>query len=283
VLLSEAAAVRVERVDQDYLRARVGGLAELAGNPDGAQLRDIGAASAFLVRALPRPVFNHVMGLTAATAEVLPRLAAWYARAGHPLRVDVTPAQASPELFAALRAAGAGQTGFYAGLFAPAARLPTDPLDPGPIEAAPVEAAPVEAAPVEVAAVEVDAFTPVYVEGFDVRPADRPTMARSVAVLAGRGEADFFAARIGGAVAGVGLLFRHAGVGYLASATTLPAYRGRGVQQALIRHRINAAIDAGCDLIAAQTAVGGASQRAMERAGLRLAYTKALWTSPAPA
>jgi hypothetical protein len=35
------------------------------------------------------------------------------------------------------------------------------------------------------------------------------------------------------------------------------------------------AADAGCDLIAAQTGNGTASQRNMERLGMRVAYTKA--------
>jgi len=42
VLLSEDAAGRVQRVDQDYLTVRVGALAALPGNPDGAALRQFG-------------------------------------------------------------------------------------------------------------------------------------------------------------------------------------------------------------------------------------------------
>jgi hypothetical protein len=51
------------------------------------------------------------------------------------------------------------------------------------------------------------------------------------------------------------------------------------VQGALVRHRIDAAAQAGCDLIVGHTATGSGSQRTMERNGLRLAYTKALWTT----
>jgi GNAT superfamily N-acetyltransferase len=93
-------------------------------------------------------------------------------------------------------------------------------------------------------------------------------------------DTEFYRARLGPSTAGVGMLFRHAGVGYLATAATLPELRRRGVQGALVRHRIDVAVRAGCDLIVGHTAVGGASHRTMERCGLRLAYTKAIWSRP---
>jgi GNAT superfamily N-acetyltransferase len=267
VLLSPIAADRVERVDVDYLRARVGALARVAGNPRGAAVRPVGDGWAFLVDAVPNPLFNHVMGLTADAVAGLPDLAGWYAEHGRPLRVDVTPAQADRALLTALTAQGLSQTGFYAGLYAeagPAADraraaggggVDTEPTDPGE-------------------------FAEVYVAGFGFPDRHREAMAESVRVLAGHPDAHFYRARVGPATAGVGLLFLADGVGYLATAATLPAHRGRGVQGALVRRRIITAHEAGCDLIVGHTGVGSASQRTMERNGLRLAFTKALWSTP---
>jgi hypothetical protein len=67
------------------------------------------------------------------------------------------------------------------------------------------------------------------------------------------------------------------GVGLLANSATVPAFRQRGCQTALIRRRLADAAEQGCELVAAQCAFGGASQRNLERAGLRIAYTKAVW------
>jgi hypothetical protein len=50
------------------------------------------------------------------------------------------------------------------------------------------------------------------------------------------------------------------------------------VQTALIRHRMAVAAAEGADLVVGQTAVGSGSQRTMERCGLRVAYTKSVWT-----
>lgn len=263
MLLSQDAADRVERADQDYLAVRVGALSRLPGNPDGAQLRQFGRAHAFLVASVPNPVFNHVAGLTAQDRDALPEMARWYRDHGLPLRVDVAPAQADPLLFDALAGQGLRQTGFYAGLYAQPATAITDPV-----------------AGLRVEAAEPAEFAQVYVAGFEFPRRALDTMARSMEVLAGQPGCHFFRARTGRATDGVGLLFVAAGTGYLATAATLPGHRGKGVQTALVRHRIAVAARAGADMVAGHAAVGSGSQRTMERCGLRVAHTKAIWRTP---
>jgi GNAT superfamily N-acetyltransferase len=265
MLLSQDAVGRVERADQDYLTARVGALSRLRGNPDGAQVRQFGNAYAFLVASVPNPVFNHVAGLAAEDVGALPELARWYRAHGLPLRVDITPAQADPVLFDALAGQGLRQTGFYTGLYARPATAITDPVAGLRVEIAdPAE------------------FAQVYVAGFEFPRLRQDTMSRSVEVLAGHPCCRFFRARTGTATDGVGLLFLAGGTGYLATAATLPDRRGKGVQTALVRHRIAAAAEAGSDLIAGHAAAGSGSQRTMERCGLRVACTKAIWTQQPP-
>jgi GNAT superfamily N-acetyltransferase len=265
MIVSQHAAARVEQVDSDYLRVRVGALAQLPGNPCGAVVRQIADAYGFLVQALPNPLFNHVAGLSAESAGHLADLAGWYGSHGMPLRVDVTPAQASPELLAALTAHGLSQTGFYAGLYTEALSAAAPDLD----------------GHTSLDAADPEEFVRIYVQGFGFPAQRHEAMAASMHVLAGRKDTSFYRARIGAHTAGVGLLFLSGRVGYLATAATLPEYRGRGVQTALIRHRLHAASEAGCDLLVGHAAAGSGSQRTMERCGLRLAYTKAIWSTSA--
>ena len=261
VLISMDVAGRVEQVGGEYLRARVTAMSQLPGNPYGAAVRQVGDGYAFVVRALPNPLFNHVMGLTAAAAGQLPELADWFAEHGRSMRVEVPPALAGPDLFAALTRQGLHQTGFYAGLYGrPVADVPESP--------------------VRVESVDVTEFAECYVRGFEFPAERRAMLVESIRVLAGRPDTDFYGARLGSATAGVGMLFRHAGTGYLATAATLPEHRRQGVQSALVRHRMAVAAAAGCDLVVGHATVGGASHRTMERCGLRLAYTKAIWTGP---
>jgi len=67
-----------------------------------------------------------------------------------------------------------------------------------------------------------------------------------------------------------------AGVVELCSASTRPALRRQGVQAALIQARLQAAGREGDDLAMIVASVGSISQRNAERAGFRLAYTKAI-------
>ncbi|MGO0575866.1 GNAT family N-acetyltransferase [Ornithinimicrobium panacihumi] len=63
-------------------------------------------------------------------------------------------------------------------------------------------------------------------------------------------------------------------VATLGGMSTLPAERGRGVQAALILHRLGVARDASCSLAMATTALGGASERNLQRFGFVTTHIK---------
>jgi GNAT superfamily N-acetyltransferase len=76
--------------------------------------------------------------------------------------------------------------------------------------------------------------------------------------------------------AAAGSLSLHQGVA-LFVATTLPRFRRRGLQSALLGARLRHAHAAGCDLAMMVTEAGGESQRNAERNGFRIAYTRIKW------
>ena len=83
-------------------------------------------------------------------------------------------------------------------------------------------------------------------------------------------------ARVEGEPAGGAALLTHEGLALFAGDATLPPLRGRGVQTALILARLAEAARAGCDLSAACTQPGSASQRNYERHGFRVVYARTL-------
>ena len=89
-----------------------------------------------------------------------------------------------------------------------------------------------------------------------------------------------FLAEIGGEPVAAGGLAVHGGVALLAGASTVPAWRGRGAQRALLGARLWHAASLGCDLAMMGAAPGSASQRNAERAGFRIAYTRIKWGRP---
>lgn len=84
----------------------------------------------------------------------------------------------------------------------------------------------------------------------------------------------FFFAEIGPIPAGGGMMSIHQGVASLGGAGTLPEFRNRGVQKALLLARIAAAAESGCDLAMVATGPGTGSQRNVERMGFRVVYTR---------
>ena len=67
------------------------------------------------------------------------------------------------------------------------------------------------------------------------------------------------------------------GVAVLAGASTIPAFRGRGLQAALLRTRLAHGARVGCDLAMMVASPGSGSQRNAERRGFRIAYTRTKW------
>jgi GNAT superfamily N-acetyltransferase len=87
-----------------------------------------------------------------------------------------------------------------------------------------------------------------------------------------------FLAELDGKAIAAGALFIHDGVALFAGASTVPEWRRRGAQQALLESRFRYAVQAGCDLAMMVAEPGSSSQRNAERQGFRVAYTRTKWT-----
>ncbi|MCM2998444.1 GNAT family N-acetyltransferase [Paenibacillus cellulositrophicus] len=80
-----------------------------------------------------------------------------------------------------------------------------------------------------------------------------------------------------GQLAGIGSMFIHAGKGYLANDYTLPAFRGRGCQTTLIRHRLSEAKRTGLSTVYTDVVFGSSSHNHMLVQGFRHVYTNSFW------
>jgi ribosomal protein S18 acetylase RimI-like enzyme len=87
-------------------------------------------------------------------------------------------------------------------------------------------------------------------------------------------------ARVGGHVAGVATLRFDGGLAQMCGAATLPAFRRRGVQTALLQRRLADAFDAGCELALLTTQPGSKSQENGHRQGFELLYSRAILVRP---
>ena len=90
-------------------------------------------------------------------------------------------------------------------------------------------------------------------------------------------------ALVNGDVAGGAGLDFHDGIAVMAGASTLPQFRQRGAQNALLAERLARSAKNGCDMAMTITLPGTISQRNSERAGFRVVYTRTKLVRECPA
>ena len=105
---------------------------------------------------------------------------------------------------------------------------------------------------------------------------DRDVLRRVYEDMASAHGFERFLARVDGKVAGGASLRIFEGVAQLCGAATLPEYRRRGVQSALLRYRLADSAQRGCDVAVVTTMPGSKSQQNVQRAGFELLYARAI-------
>jgi len=98
--------------------------------------------------------------------------------------------------------------------------------------------------------------------------------------MASRDDVTLLVGTVDGADAGAGALWVDDAMGWLLGDATLPQYRGRGVQSALLAGRTRRAAQAGCELAVTEARPGSTSQRNMERLGFKVVYTRVEMIAP---
>src|SRR5271165_128580 len=121
---------------------------------------------------------------------------------------------------------------------------------------------------------QLDLWTLTVAEGFAEHfPVTREIL--DVMKLFGQGpHTECYLVLMEGKPVGGATLAMRDGVAGLFGASTLPAYRNRGLQTALLQFRLERARAAGCDLAVSLALPGSASERNIARQGLQTLYTR---------
>jgi GNAT superfamily N-acetyltransferase len=125
---------------------------------------------------------------------------------------------------------------------------------------------------------ESDAWARVLAEGWRAEmPQFEPFILGLSRVTARSRVTHCFLAELEGVGIAAGSIQVGDGVALLAGASTVPAYRRRGAQAALLQARLQFAAQQGADLAVMLAEPGSTSQRNAERQGFRIAYTRTKW------
>ena len=265
VLTSPSVASAIEAAEAHHLRQQVETWRAL-GAADAHVVEIAGGVAAFTERLFGRKL-NHVTGLGMngpVDADALGALESAYATRGLGAEIDLCP-HAAPGLLPLLASRGYAVNAF--------SNTYARTLDDVPDRGDGIEVAHGTEAR--------ELFVEASISGFSVQAEKRPRdlLAALARIARARDDTALFVARIDGQVAGsAGLSVAETPlglVGELYIASTLPEFRGRGVQTALLRSRLAAAKAAGCALAVVMARPANTSARNTERAGFRLAFTKA--------
>jgi GNAT superfamily N-acetyltransferase len=265
-MMTQQLAQQIEQNDNDYSLSRLGGMQHAKGNPLRVEIKRYGNVNAFLIEKWPNFWYgNKVLGLEPSSEIYLDQIVDLFARHNLSFRFEIMPGNLNSSLASRLHKLGFCQLSFNTAVYG----LPSLTSKPLPNEQIKVR---------EVQSNEVDTFLDLYQDGFE---SPRLNEIEKEAVLSWlkRAKSSLYLciAHIDDLAAGVGVLYMENGVGLLADAATLPAFRGKGCHTAMIQHRIAQAEIQNCDLLTSFVEFGSTSHLNLEKAGLRVAYTKSMW------
>jgi GNAT superfamily N-acetyltransferase len=265
----------LERAEALQLERQVGACA--TSYPDAA-LRAVALAGG--VAAITLPLFgrklNHVTGAAMAgpfEEGALRAVEEEFAALGVSAEIDLCP-YADPSALSMLAARGYRVNAF--------ANMYWLPLTEEPAAIEPPDGVRVR----QVQAPEHAAFVEWSAAGFGAHPEPRPRELRTALAesAALRSDTSLWVAEYNGSVAGSAALSLletdHGRVAHLFLASTLPDFRGRGVQAALLHARGRVARERGATCASITARPDTSSARNAERAGYRLAYTKPTFALP---
>jgi GNAT superfamily N-acetyltransferase len=257
---------RTLAAEDAYTLSRLRILERIPGNPIGVSYRMVGdGALALMARHLPSPSFNSVRRLRSGHAHHIEPLVRWYRENGVNGRFEMVPGLYHADLGRELSRLGHFQSDFHASLIADA-DLAVPPSPGVAVERVADQPA-------------MDDFLEAYVAGWTIPQRDRERFMANVRPWLAEPGWSLYVARIDGHAAAAAILYVHHGVGYCADAATDPAFCGRGLHMALLRRRIADARAAGADVVCSGAAFLSTSHRNMERAGMRLQFTRSIWTA----
>jgi len=143
-----------------------------------------------------------------------------------------------------------------------------------PVEKASCAAIPAEIEIARVTDGEIDLWTLTVAQGFAEHFPVTQELLDVMRLFASGKNAECYLARMEGKVAGGATLAARGRIAGLFGASTLPAFRKRGVQTALLETRMARAAELGCELAMSLAQPGSASQRNITRRGFQTLYTR---------
>jgi ribosomal protein S18 acetylase RimI-like enzyme len=255
--------LRTLAVDISYTISRMKVLERLPGNPIGINYRWVDETAVALMSRLPS--FSRVVGLRMGHEGHVEPLVSWYREHGIKPTFEMIPGHYSASLGREMARLGFFQSGFHLSLICEPARTAGTSDDRIAIDRV-------------TTAETMEDYLDAYVAGWGIPEKDQVQFRINVRPWLKQAGWLLYLGRLNGQPAAAATLYLDNDVGYLADATTNPAFRRCGLQSALLRRRICDASAGGAGVVFSGAAPFSQSHRNMVRAGMQVHFVRSLWT-----
>ena len=239
-------------------------LRAVPGNPWRAGAYSFGRATVVVCGGCPARIVNRCFGLAPADTAQIPQILSCFEEHDSVPSLDLDPFADYGDddaFFTELSRHGLAQTGFHQVLVAAPSEIVSDAAPPDTDGDVQIERVGPEAE-ASYAMIHERVFGPGLL----------------VTALLSHPTFRCFLARVDGKPAGLGVLHLRGEIASMANGITLPEYRGRGLQLALLRCRIGLAWELGGRMVVSQSNPRNTSMRNQIRAGLSVLGTKSIWS-----
>lgn len=262
MIMHKQLAETLEKSETDYMVDRMNAIKEREGNPEGIEIKQFGNCTAFYSRTMAWGQFNNVKGPL--SKEMIDDIIEYYEQRKRNFEFQIIPGTANQEVLKLL-----AEKGYYQSVFHTTMYCEPQEMDIGPEDELVIR---------ELHEDEMDLYAEIHCLGTGLSLDGKPYVAANNQVLYSRQGWKFYLGLYKDVPAAVAVMYMKDQTASLTFAATLPEFRGRGFQTRLIQRRIHEAYDNNCNLVVGQCAYCSTSHRNMERAGMRIGYTRATWT-----
>lgn len=261
---SEQLIKEIELSEVDYMYDRMIAIQSRPSNPEGIEVTKFGNALCLFSRTMPWASFNTVKGLTSNDIQFIEQIIDFYRMRERKVQFEIVPSIVDRNLLEYLYERGYYQSGFHTSLYIEPTDFNVDIQNNIRIQ--------------ELREDQFNIYATIHCRGTGLPDNGIPHVAENNKVLYNRPGWKFFIAYINENPAAVGVMYIYDGIASLTFAATLPEFRNRGLQQRLLKRRIEEAKQNNCKLVVSQCSFLSQSHRNMERIGMKIAYTRTTWT-----
>ena len=256
--------MEVEEAEKECWRTYLSGAQKLPDNPLGIEFSSMSRSTAFLVKASTSQFFNKTLGFGMEHLEYLRPLLDFYHSNDKSCTIELVPSLDDEIVFLTLARNGLYQSFSSVMLYRPLSS-PIKSFNEN-ITIEPVNKK------------ETNLLADIHVAGFEFQGEDAEQEYMIVEEGYKNDAFHCFVTKMGNKSISSGSLFVYNDIGVLFGGSTIPEFRGKGSQRALLEYRINEAIKLGCKYLISHTTMFSPSQRNLERVGFHIACNRMRWT-----